>query len=100
MNELKQVPITDDFETICGCAVRYALGRQSYMPSLVMGYITPLLPEFSNRQLSVLQKDLESYLTQDFSGCGEYNSYLNGTWWDFLEKVKAAYNGKNKDKTI
>lgn len=53
-----KVPITDDFETILICAVRYALGRQSYMPRLVIDYITPLLPELSERALAVMERDL------------------------------------------
>lgn len=40
----KSVPINEDFGTILICAVRYSLGRQTYMPGLVQGYIRPLLP--------------------------------------------------------
>lgn len=29
-------PHDDDFGVICNCAVRYAVGRRTYMPSLVM----------------------------------------------------------------
>ncbi len=40
------------------CAVRYACGRQSYMPSLVIGYIMPLLPHLDSKTLYVLDQDL------------------------------------------
>ena len=50
----------DDFGAILNCAVRYSLGRQSYMPSLVIGYITPLLPFINNRTLWCLKKDVGS----------------------------------------
>ena len=30
---------------VLNCAVRYALGRSSYMPGLVMGVIRPMLKE-------------------------------------------------------
>lgn len=36
-------PSDDRFGTILNCAVRYACGRHTDMPSLVIGYITPLL---------------------------------------------------------
>lgn len=39
-------PASDDFGSVCNCAVRYCLGRRSYMPSLVCRYIISLLPEF------------------------------------------------------
>lgn len=34
----------DDFTCILTTAIRYSLGREAYMPSLVTGYIRPLLP--------------------------------------------------------
>ena len=41
------VEIDKNFETILLCAVRYAIGRQTYMPSMVIDYITPLLSHLS-----------------------------------------------------
>jgi hypothetical protein len=51
-------PTDDTFGTILNCAVRYACGRQSYMPSLVIGYITPLLPLLSDKTLWCFDQDL------------------------------------------
>ena len=45
------VEINKNFETILLCAVRYAIGRQTYMPSMVIDYITPLLPYLSDNIL-------------------------------------------------
>lgn len=47
-----------DFGTICNCAVRYACGRQSYMPSLVIGFMTPLIRQLDNRTLWCFDQDL------------------------------------------
>lgn len=33
------VPLDEDLQTILICAVRYSLGRQTYMPGLVTGWI-------------------------------------------------------------
>lgn len=44
------------------CAVRYALGRQSYMPSSVVDEIKPLLSEMSKRNLTVMRTDLKEYM--------------------------------------
>ena len=38
----------EGFGIILNCAARYALGRRSYMPGLVVDFITPLLPHASN----------------------------------------------------
>lgn len=53
-----KIELNDNFETILICAERYACGRESYMPSLVIDYITPLLPHLSDRALSVLNDDM------------------------------------------
>lgn len=43
---MKKMPKIDpsdhDFGLILNCAVRYAIGRQTYMPSAVIAFITPL----------------------------------------------------------
>lgn len=50
----------DNFGAVLNCEVRYAIGRQSYMPRLVQDFIRPLLPELSNKTLSVMQRDIET----------------------------------------
>ena len=48
----------EDFGAILICAVRYCLGRQTYMPGLIIGYITPLLPRISDNTLRCMETDL------------------------------------------
>lgn len=48
----------DNFGCILNCAVRYAIGRQTYMPGLVIDFIRPLLPYISNRTLYVFDQDI------------------------------------------
>lgn len=55
---MKNIKFDDNFETILVCAERYALGRESYMPSLVIAYITPLIPELSDKAIANLERDL------------------------------------------
>ena len=40
-------PTDDDFGAVLNCAIRYSLGRQTYMPHLVMDFARPLLPFLS-----------------------------------------------------
>lgn len=59
----------DDFGAILNCAVRYAMGRCSYMPSLVVRFITPLLPYLDDKTLNVFTEDYiyqEKYGNPDF----------------------------------
>ena len=48
----------EDFGAILICAVRYCFGRRTYMPGLIIGYITPLLPRISDKTLRCLEADL------------------------------------------
>ena len=59
--EIKHIaPDDEDFGLILNCAVRYAIGRQTYVPSSVCSFITPLLPKLSDRTLWCLEKDIAS----------------------------------------
>lgn len=67
-----------DFGTICGCAVRYSLGRQTYMPSLVQQFIISNLNLIDSYSLMVIARDVK-----------EAPSYGNETidkpgWMNFL----------------
>lgn len=50
--------IDGDFGTICICAVRYSLGRQSYMPKLVIDYIKEHIAEIDDRAIRVIIRDI------------------------------------------
>ena len=62
MNKKTQKPIIgpsdQDFGCVLICAVRYAIGRQTYMPGLVIDFITPLLPLLPDRTLFVMERDV------------------------------------------
>lgn len=72
-----------DFGVILNCAVRYALGRHTYMPSLVVGFITPLIKHLDDKTLGTMWRDLSSGNTD----------YGNETidkpiWLEFLRKIE------------
>ena len=83
------IELNEDFETILICAERYALGRKSYMPSLVIGYITPLLPRLSKKTLAVLKNDIEGA-----GGWGD-EKIDKPCWMKFLADVRAALAEQN-----
>lgn len=58
IDKTRCVTIDDDFCTILICAERYALGRQTYMPRLVVDYMTPLLTKMDTRSLVAIKRDL------------------------------------------
>ena len=59
VSEPAPIDIKDkDFGALLICAVRYCLGRQTYMPGLIIDYITPLLPRISDNTLRCMETDL------------------------------------------
>ena len=48
----------DNFGAVLNCAVRYAVGRRSYMPYLVASFITPLVPDLSTKTLWAIRNDI------------------------------------------
>ena len=76
----------DDFGCMLNCAVRYAMGRQTYMPSVVIGFITPLLPYLSDKTIWCFDQDVteQKYM----GGYGDPHIDEPG-WMRFREAVRA-----------
>lgn len=75
--------------TVFICAVRYAIGRRTYMPGLVQQFIRPLLPELSTRTLKVMQEDIspDSFPTYpDYWGDEKIDK---PGWMKFLADIEA-----------
>lgn len=51
----------EDFDCVAGCAVRYCMGRRTYMPGLVLEWIMRNCDgKFSTRTLDVLKRDIDN----------------------------------------
>lgn len=72
---------SDTFGAVLNCAVRYCIGRQTYMPRLVMDVIRPMLPDLTDKTLAVFE--------QDIARADNYGSeYDEVDWMDFLDSVR------------
>ena len=88
------VEINKDFETILLCAVRYAIGRRTYIPSLVIDYITPLLPYLSEDVLKLIVNEIiERYTYEGALG----DEMIDKPYWEqFLRKIRLEIGGRNE----
>ena len=87
------VEINKDFETILLCAVRYAIGRKSYMPSMVIDYITPLLPYLSYWILGLMAAEI---IDHNYEG-GLGDEKIDKPYWlDFLRKIRLEIGGRHE----
>lgn len=57
--EQPEIPLDDvDFGHILISAVRYTIGRATYMPGIVQNFITPLLPYINSNTLNIIERDI------------------------------------------
>ena len=91
------VEINKDFETILLCAVRYAIGRKSYMPSLVIDYITPLLSHLSYNTLGLIANDITEY-GKYYGGLGD-EKIDRPYWLNFKRKILAEMERRGNEDT-
>ena len=88
------IEINKDFETILVCAVRYAIGRQTYIPSLVIDYITPLLPSLSEDVLKLIANEIVQHYTYE-GGLGDEK--IDRPYWEqFLRKIRLEIGDRNE----
>ena len=66
--KIKVVKLNDDLQQMLISAVRYALGRRTYMVDWTIKYVTPLLPDFYDKELSIMQRDVYEWLNRYAEG--------------------------------
>ena len=76
----------DDFGLILNCAVRYSLGRQTYVPGSVCSFIAPLISKLSDRTLWCMVQDIAS---ADSYGDERIDKPV---WMKFLADIKHEIN--------
>jgi hypothetical protein len=86
-------PANDDFGLMMNCAVRYAIGSRTYMPSAVIGFVTPLLSQINDRTLHCLDLDIA-----DAKYSGGYGDECDAkAWISFHKAVKAEKIKRGKE---
>lgn len=71
-----EVYIKDDLESIFVCAVRYSLGRRTYMPSIVAGYVKTQIPFMTDKTLKCILEDID--------GCADLGDKCDCDAWHSL----------------
>lgn len=83
--KIKLVTLDNNLQEMLISSVRYALGRRTYMPEWTVQYITPLLPYFFDRELSVMQWDVYEWLNRYAEG--EPDDIVK-TWQQFFQSMQ------------
>lgn len=88
--------ITEEFECVLTAAIRYSLGRQTYMPSVVVGYIMPLLSDLSDKFLYVTMRDIDEQRAKGEKALGS-PTIDRPVWDEFYSKVKSEYERRKSN---
>lgn len=86
--DINRIDGREDFELVLVCAVRYCIGRQTYMPSLVQGQIRPLLPELGFGTLNIMRNDIKS------AGYWGDENIDKPAWMKFLADIEAELESR------
>lgn len=85
--------INNDLGLILNCAVRYALGRKTYVPDSVINFIKPLLPKLDDKTIACFIQDIERFKTDVEKGIGSWgNNYDEKDWLHFLKQCQLELN--------
>ena len=88
------VEIDKNFETLLLCAVRYAIGRRTYIPSLVIDYITPLLSHLSYNTLGLIAAEI---IDHSYDG-GLGDDMIDRPYWlAFKKKILAEMERRGNE---
>lgn len=86
------IEINEDFESILICAERYACGRRTYIPSIVVGYIKPLIPRLSDKTLAVIYNDLDCAMEHRNVGDPAIDAPL---WVDLYKTIEEEHRRRS-----
>lgn len=97
-NKRPYIDITDDdFTCILSAAIRYTLGRETYMPSLVTGYIRPLLPYLTDKALFLFERDIREQGTMGWDRAYGDPQIDKPVWDRFYNDVVAEIDKRKSE---
>lgn len=75
----------DDFGAVVNCAIRYACGRHTYMPGIVIQFVSPLLSQLSPLTLMNMETDILKVYPE-----GSAYDEEKAAWMGLLQKVRVV----------
>lgn len=88
------IAVTQDFELMMIFALRYAIGRYTYMPSITIEYIRYLIPQLSAKTLFIMQRDIKEEIERYQRM--ERELYMAKEWQKLAEEIGVEYEKKKE----
>lgn len=87
----------DFFGAVLNCAVRYALGRRTYMPGLVIDQISKWLPLLSEKTLWCFEKDIASAERDEMLGDPNVDAPAWRSFLKLVQEERKKRRGRSED---
>ena len=88
------VVVSQDFELMMISALRYAIGRYTYMPSVTIDYIRYLIPQLSAKTLFIMQRDINEEVERYYRM--ERELFLVDEWQKLAKEMRIEYEKKKE----
>ena len=92
----KKVNLDMDFVLILECALRYALGRRTYITEFVANYIKKFIPYLETRDLAIIIKDIDRQRNDTLSDKPLGDEEDEEAWNDLYDEVKKEIDRRAK----
>lgn len=92
MSKGNTVYVSRNFELMMISAMRYAIGRMTYMPSVTIDYIRSLLPKLSTNTLYVMERDIHEEVERYERM--QHELYMKREWVELMNDINEAYKFK------
>ena len=96
MSRIKTVSICQNYELMLISALRYAIGRETYMPDITINYIKTKVSYLSANTLYVMSRDIEEEVKRYERINREL--YMKMWWLALKQDIDDAYAMKKEKK--
>lgn len=86
MNKITIELSQEDLGTLVICAVRYCVGRKTYIVSLLLGIVKPFISKLSDKDLGVLCNDYKQQEQFENFGDSDIDKPYWVEWGNLLQK--------------
>lgn len=85
---MKQLALDDDLQHMLISAVRYAMGRRTYVVHWTVSYIVPLIPDMDTKVLDIMK--------QDYEEATDFGDFCDKQDWDRFYATVLTELGKRR----
>ena len=96
MSKIKTVPICQNYELMMICALRYSIGRETYMPDITINYIRTQIPYFTINTLYVMSRDIEEEVAR-YERIN-HELYMKKQWLNLKAEIDDEYAMKKAER--